>query len=90
MASGFKSVNNSPVKIPKALSIAIAQALTEKMESIFKEIEDPRIERNRVHLLTDFLTDAGGLALSVRVLSTGGCLRNIHWAKLKKIVRTQM
>ena len=45
MASGFKSVNNSPVKIPKALSIAIAQALTKKMESIFKEIEDPRIEQ---------------------------------------------
>ena len=44
-----------PVKIPKALSIATAQALTEKMESIFKEIEDPRIERNRVHLLTDIL-----------------------------------
>jgi hypothetical protein len=44
-----------PVKIPKALSIATAQALTEKMESIFKEIEDPRIERNRVHLLIDIL-----------------------------------
>lgn len=55
MPSGFKSGNNSPVKIPKALSIANAEALTEKMSSIFNEIEDPRAEKNRVHLLTDIL-----------------------------------
>jgi len=55
MLSGFKSPNNSPVKMPKALSIANAHALTEKMSSIFNEIKDPRAEKNRVHLLTDIL-----------------------------------
>ena len=29
--------------------------LTEKISSIFSEIEDPRVERNRVHLLTNIL-----------------------------------
>jgi hypothetical protein len=55
MASGFNSSNNLPAKRLKALSIANADALTEKMSSLFSEIEDPRIERNRVHLLTDIL-----------------------------------
>ncbi len=30
-------------------------ALTEKMELVFSEVEDPRVERTRVHLLTDIL-----------------------------------
>lgn len=55
MASGFNSSNNPPVKRSKALSVENANALTEKMSSIFSEIEDPRVERNRVHLLTDIL-----------------------------------
>jgi predicted transposase YbfD/YdcC len=55
MALGFNSTNDSPAKHSKALSIANAAALTEKMSSIFSEIEDPRVERNRVHLLTDIL-----------------------------------
>lgn len=37
------------------MSVANATALTEKISSIFSEIEDPRVERNRVHLLTDIL-----------------------------------
>ena len=55
MVSGFKSPNNSLAKNSKVLSIANATALTEKMESIFSEIKDPRVKRNRVHLLTDIL-----------------------------------
>jgi DDE_Tnp_1-associated len=55
MTSGFKSPNSSPVQIPKALVIANAAALTEKMSLIFNEIDDPRVEKNRVHLLTDIL-----------------------------------
>ena len=55
MASGFNSSMNPPALKSKALSIANANALTSKMSSIFSEIEDPRVERNRVHLLTDIL-----------------------------------
>lgn len=55
MVSGFKSANNSRSLCSKALSIANATALTEKMSSIFSDIKDPRVERNRVHLLTDIL-----------------------------------
>ena len=54
MVSGFKSPSSS-TKSSKVLSVANATALTEKMESIFSEIEDPRVERTRVHLLTDIL-----------------------------------
>jgi predicted transposase YbfD/YdcC len=55
MVLGFKSPNNSLVKSPKALSIGNATALTEKMESIFGDIKDPRVKRKRVHLLIDIL-----------------------------------
>jgi hypothetical protein len=55
MKSGFNSSNNPRGLCSKTLTIANAAALTEKMESIFNEIKDPRIERNRVHLLTDIL-----------------------------------
>lgn len=55
MGSGFKSPQNSLGLCSKVLSIANATALTEKMESIFSEIKDPRVKRNRVHLLTDIL-----------------------------------
>lgn len=55
MASGFNSSNKPPSKKSKTLSIANVNALTEKMLSIFTEIEDPRVERNRMHLLTDIL-----------------------------------
>lgn len=54
MASGLKSPK-STIKTSKKLSIANALALTEQMELIFSEIEDPRVERTRVHLLTDIL-----------------------------------
>lgn len=55
MASGFKSSKNSPAPKSKTLSIANANALTSQILSIFSEIEDPRVERNRVHLLTDIV-----------------------------------
>lgn len=55
MASGFKSSKKTMLIAPKKLSIANAIALTEKMELVFSEIEDPRVERTRVHLLKDIL-----------------------------------
>lgn len=54
MASGFKSLKQI-IKNSKKLSIANATALTEQMELVFREIEDPRVERTRVHLLIDIL-----------------------------------
>ena len=54
MASGFKSLNLTS-KSSKALSIANTTALTAKMELVFSDIKDPRVERTRVHLLTDIL-----------------------------------
>ena len=54
MASGLKSPKQT-IKSSKKLSIANAPELTEQMGLIFSEIEDPRAERTRVHLLTDIL-----------------------------------
>ena len=54
MASGFNSPKQT-IKNSKNLSIANAGALTEQMELIFSEVEDTRVERTRVHLLTDIL-----------------------------------
>jgi predicted transposase YbfD/YdcC len=54
MASGFKCLKLT-TKSSKALSIANAAALTETMKLVFSEIKDPRVERTRVHLLTDIL-----------------------------------
>ena len=54
MASGFKSPQKQ-IRSSKALSIASASLLTEKIGEIFSEVEDPRVERTRVHLLTDIL-----------------------------------
>lgn len=54
MASGFKSPKQT-IKSSKDLSRAKASALTEKIVSVFSEIEDPRVERTRVHVLTDIL-----------------------------------
>ena len=54
MASGFKSPRVQTKKL-KTLSISNATALTEKMELVFSEIEDPRAQRTRAHLLTDIL-----------------------------------
>ena len=44
MTSGFK-FSKQTTKSSKKLSIANATALTEKMELVFSEIEDPRVER---------------------------------------------
>jgi predicted transposase YbfD/YdcC len=54
MTLGCKSQKKT-VKSSKKLNIADAIALTEKMTLIFSEIEDPRVERTRVHVLTDIL-----------------------------------
>ncbi len=54
MALGFKSPRKI-VKSSKDLSIANATTLTEQMDLVFSEIEDPRVERSRLHLLTDIL-----------------------------------
>ncbi len=54
MTSGLKS-SKQTIKSSKKLSIANATALTKKMELVFSEIEDPRVERTRVHLLKDIL-----------------------------------
>ena len=51
MGSGFKSAKKT-IKSSKKLSIANAAALTEKMALVFSEIEDPRQERTRVHVLS--------------------------------------
>jgi predicted transposase YbfD/YdcC len=55
MASGFKSRKHR-IKSSKRLSIAQATALTEKMALVFGDIKDPRVERTRVHTLTDILS----------------------------------
>ena len=52
--TGFKS-SKPNIKSSKNLSIANATALTEKISLVFSEIEDPPVERSRVHLLTDLL-----------------------------------
>ena len=54
MASGFNSAhsqhkNLKPVRVPSATEI------TEQMYSLFSEIEDPRSQRTRAHLLIDIL-----------------------------------
>ena len=54
MASGFKFAKTT-IKSSKNLSIANASVLTEKITLVFSEIEDPRVERTRVHVLTDIL-----------------------------------
>jgi predicted transposase YbfD/YdcC len=54
MVSGLKSPNKT-VKSSKKLSVANADALTEKIVSIFSSIKDPRVARKRVHGLTDIL-----------------------------------
>ncbi|CDN17360.1 Mobile element protein [Richelia intracellularis] len=43
------------IKCSKNLSIANATTLIQKMSLVFTEIEDPPVERNPVHLLTDIL-----------------------------------
>ena len=52
MTSGLKSAKKT-IKSSNNLSVANATALTEKMALVFSKIEDPRVERTRVHLLTD-------------------------------------
>ncbi|CDN10519.1 Mobile element protein [Richelia intracellularis] len=50
----FKS-SKPKIKSSKNLSITNATALTEKMSLVFSQMEDPPVERTRVHLLTDIL-----------------------------------
>jgi predicted transposase YbfD/YdcC len=55
MVLGLKSPNSSHGSGSKSLGVANAAGLTEKMESIFGDIKDPRVKRKRVHLLTDII-----------------------------------
>ena len=52
--TGFKS-SKPKIKSSKNLSIANATALTEKMSLVFSQIQDPPVERSRVHFLKDIL-----------------------------------
>jgi len=54
MSSGLNSAR-SQYKNLKAPSVASATELTQQMQSYFSEIEDPRVQRTRAHLLTDIL-----------------------------------
>jgi hypothetical protein len=74
MASGFVSPKKQLIG-SKKLSIANADALTAKMASIFSSIEDPRVERTRVHLLTDILITA--IPALLELLDIAGCIITI-------------
>ncbi len=54
MSSGLNSAG-SQYKNLKAPSVTSATELTQQMQSYFSEIEDPRVQRTRAHLLTDIL-----------------------------------
>lgn len=54
MSSGLNSAR-SQSKNSKAPSVSSATELIEQMHSLFSEIEDPRVQRTRAHLLTDIL-----------------------------------
>lgn len=54
MASDFNSAR-SKRKTNSKLNVPSATAVTEQMHSFFSEIEDPRVQRTRAHLLTDIL-----------------------------------
>lgn len=54
MASGFNSASLKR-KTNSKLNVPSAKAVTEQMYSFFSEIEDPRKQRTRAHLLTDIL-----------------------------------
>jgi len=54
MASGFNSARLKR-KTDCKLNVLSASAVTEQMQNYFSEIEDPRAQRTRAHLLTDIL-----------------------------------
>ena len=54
MASGFNSARLKR-KTAEKLNVPSASAVTEQMQNYFSEIEDPRAQRTRAHLLTDIL-----------------------------------
>jgi predicted transposase YbfD/YdcC len=53
MASGLDS--GTPRHHLNSVSVASVNALTERMQSYFSEIKDPRVQRTRAHLLVDIL-----------------------------------
>lgn len=56
MASGLKSAgSHSKRKTDSESNVPSATGLIEQMHSFFSEIEDPRVQRTRAHLLTDIL-----------------------------------
>lgn len=54
MASGFNTTRQER-KTDFKLNVFSATAVTEQIHSFFSEIEDPRSQRTRAHLLTDIL-----------------------------------
>ena len=54
MSSCFNSAR-SKSKTDSNLNVPSVTALTQQIESYFSEIEDPRVQRTRAHLLTDIL-----------------------------------
>lgn len=54
MASGFNAARSKP-KTNSQLNVPSATAVIEQMHSFFSEIEDHRVPRTRLHLLTDIL-----------------------------------
>ena len=55
MSSGFKSARSQHKNL-KPVSVFNATELIQQMQSYFSEIEDPRAERTRAHLLEDILS----------------------------------
>ncbi len=54
MSLGLNSARSRRKTYSKS-SVPNATAITEQMQSYFKEIDDPRVQRTRAHLLTDIL-----------------------------------
>jgi len=60
MAKGFASQPDRPLSNGrmKVASVTSATALTEQFQDYFGELEDPRVERTRAHLLIDIIVMA--------------------------------
>ena len=54
MSSGFNCARSTHKNL-KPVSVPNATAVTEQIQSYFSEIEDPRVQRSRAHLLVDIL-----------------------------------
>ena len=55
MVNGFSPVNEPKTVLPNTLE---APALSQRLKDCFTLIQDPRVERTRLHQLSDILTIA--------------------------------